>query len=128
MRSNEMTSDESPDDSGRDRRDPPDRPDRDASPEYYVLSEADTDPTRVRKEREKARKLKKSQWWLTRLNAGICHYCQGRFKPSELTMDHIVPIARGGSSSPGNVVPACKPCNRDKKLDTPVDELLRKMK
>lgn len=30
-------------------------------------------------------------------------------------MDHIVPIVRGGKSTKGNVVPACKECNAKKK-------------
>lgn len=42
-------------------------------------------------------------------------------------MDHIVPIARGGTSTKGNVVPACRPCNAGKKLDTPVDDLFRQL-
>lgn len=29
-------------------------------------------------------------------------------------MDHVVPIVRGGLSTKGNVVPACKTCNSDK--------------
>ena len=30
-------------------------------------------------------------------------------------MDHVVPIAQGGRSTPGNIVPACKPCNNQKR-------------
>ena len=30
-------------------------------------------------------------------------------------MDHIVPLVRGGKSTKGNVVPACKECNTKKK-------------
>jgi len=30
-------------------------------------------------------------------------------------MDHVVPVARGGRSARGNVVPACKACNTNKK-------------
>ena len=37
-----------------------------------------------------------------------CAYC-GESGP--LTMDHVVPISRGGRHSIGNVVPACGPCN-----------------
>jgi 5-methylcytosine-specific restriction protein A len=44
-----------------------------------------------------------------------------------LTLDHVVPLARGGKSQPGNVVPACKSCNREKSLDTPVDRLLKEI-
>lgn len=85
------------------------------------------DPKHIAKEREKARKLRKSQWWLTKLNQGICHYCQQKFLPKELTMDHVVPVARGGTSTQGNVVPACKECNNKKKLSTPVEQLLKKL-
>lgn len=93
--------------------------------DYYVLDPEFSDPKRIQQEREKARKLKKTQWWLTLVNRGVCHYCEKKVPPSTLTMDHVVPLARGGTSSKGNIVPACKACNRDKKLDTPVDQILK---
>lgn len=91
---------------------------------YYILEPEATDPARIKREREKARKLRKTNWWQRKVNRGICHYCERKFSPAELTMDHVVPLARGGSSTQGNIVPACKDCNRDKKLDTPVDRAL----
>lgn len=94
---------------------------------YHLLNPTDTDPARVKREREKARKLRKSQWWLTLINRGICHYCGGKFAARELTMDHVIPIARGGESTQSNIVPACRDCNRDKKLDTPVDDAFRQL-
>lgn len=36
-------------------------------------------------------------------------------------MDHIVPLARGGKSTKGNVVPACKDCNTKKKRFLPLE-------
>ena len=30
-------------------------------------------------------------------------------------MDHVVPLIRGGRSTKGNVVPACKECNAKKR-------------
>lgn len=39
----------------------------------------------------------------------------------ELTMDHKIPIARGGRSTRGNVVPSCRACNQRKSFKTPVD-------
>lgn len=96
--------------------------------DYYLLENSNVDPKRLKREREKARKLKKSQWWLNQLNRGICHYCEKKFPPSYLTMDHIVPLARGGESKQGNIVPACKDCNQNKKLDTPVDQILKKIR
>lgn len=98
-----------------------------SSDDYYPLDPELSDPKRIKREREKARKLKKSQWWLNLLNRGICHYCEKKFPRSELTMDHVVPIARGGTSTPGNTVPACRSCNRDKKLETPAERLLKKL-
>jgi len=40
-----------------------------------------------------------------------CQYCGKRFSTSELSLDHVVPLSRGGVSSWENVVCACLPCN-----------------
>ena len=40
-----------------------------------------------------------------------CQYCGRKFSSSELSLDHVVPISRGGKSSWENVVCACLPCN-----------------
>ena len=64
-----------------------------------------------KKERAKAREMRGSQWWKRKLNEGLCHYCEAKFSPSELTMDHKVPIARGGFTTKSNAVTACKECN-----------------
>jgi 5-methylcytosine-specific restriction protein A len=86
--------------------------------------DVDADPAHVRREREKARQLRASAWWQRRIARGICAYCGGKFPPRELTMDHVVPVARGGRSTKGNVVASCKPCNNRKKLLTPAEQLL----
>jgi len=62
----------------------------------------------VKKEREKARKLRKTRWWRRQLQRGICYYCGRKFRPSELTMDHKIPLSRGGTSDRSNIVVACK--------------------
>ncbi len=84
------------------------------------------DPAHVAREREKARALRKSAWWQRRIARGVCAYCGDSFAPRELTMDHVVPVARGGRSVRGNVVAACKDCNNRKKLMTPAEQLLMK--
>ncbi len=84
------------------------------------------DPAHVAREREKARALRKSAWWQRRIARGTCAYCGGQFAPAALTMDHIVPVARGGRSAKGNVVPSCKDCNNKKKLMTPAEQLMMK--
>jgi 5-methylcytosine-specific restriction endonuclease McrA len=40
-----------------------------------------------------------------------CVYCGEHFPPAELTLDHVQPRVRGGDSSEGNLVTACKACN-----------------
>lgn len=94
---------------------------------YFELNPQHTDPARMRREREKARALKKSHWWRTLVSRGVCHYCDGRFLPDQLTMDHVVPLARGGQSTKGNIVSACRSCNEGKKLETPVEEIFRQL-
>ncbi len=85
-------------------------------PYHFHLDEAD-----LKRERRKARALRRSQWWKRKCARGICHYCQRRFPARELTMDHIVPLARGGRSTKGNVAPACKDCNNKKKQLLPME-------
>ncbi len=75
----------------------------------------------IRRERNKARELRKNQWWKNRIATGLCHYCGQRFAPRELTLDHVVPLVRGGRSSKGNCVPACKDCNSKKQHLLPIE-------
>jgi 5-methylcytosine-specific restriction endonuclease McrA len=81
----------------------------------------DMDDTHLRRERAKARDLRASQWWKRRCARGQCHYCRRPVAPRELTMDHIVPISRGGRTTRGNVVPCCKQCNNQKKQLLPME-------
>ncbi len=82
------------------------------------------DPKHIAKEKNKAKKLRKSQWWLNKISVGICHYCKKKFNANELTMDHVVPISRGGLSNKKNIVPCCKKCNSEKKYLTPVEMIM----
>jgi len=79
------------------------------------------DESDLKKEKNKARELRQSQWWKRRCAKGVCGYCNGKIPPGELTMDHIVPISRGGKTTKGNVIPACKECNNKKKQLLPVE-------
>jgi len=69
----------------------------------------------IRRERARARELRSSAWWKRKCAPGLCHYCGKQVGAKALTMDHIVPLGRGGKSTKGNVVPACKDCNNAKK-------------
>ncbi len=86
--------------------------------EHFIL---EVDESDVKREREKSRELRKTRWWQNRIALGRCHYCDGLFSPEELTMDHLVPVSRGGKASRNNVVPACKECNSRKKYLLPIE-------
>lgn len=80
----------------------------------------------VKKQKALARELRKTPWWDQQLSSGLCHYCKGQFAKAELTMDHKIPIIRGGETTKSNTVPACKTCNSDKKYLTDVEYLSAK--
>lgn len=84
---------------------------------FYIA----VDETTQKRQRQKARDLRNSQWWKRRRSQGICHYCKRFFLPRELTMDHLVPVARGGMSVKSNVVPCCKDCNTKKRQLLPLE-------
>ncbi len=82
-------------------------------------------PESIKREKEKAKTLRESVWWQNLLEKGECYYCANTFAKKDLTMDHIVPVSRGGKSTKGNVVVACKPCNSDKKYYTAAELILK---
>ncbi len=88
------------------------------------------DDAHVKREKAKAREMRGSQWWKRKRSAGRCYYCGKTFKPVDLTMDHLIPIVRGGKSAQGNLVPACKNCNTRKKylLPSEWEEYLESLK
>ena len=43
-----------------------------------------------------------------------CQYCGVVLSSSDLTLDHVIPRSRGGSSTWENLVACCHPCNRRK--------------
>jgi 5-methylcytosine-specific restriction enzyme A len=75
----------------------------------------------LRRERQKARELRQTQWWRRKLSRGVCHYCARAFPSAGLTMDHRVPLARGGRSTRSNCVPCCKECNTRKQSLLPLE-------
>jgi 5-methylcytosine-specific restriction protein A len=65
-------------------------------------------------EKAKAREMRTSTYWKQVLGKGICYHCEKKFKAEELTMDHLIPIVRGGKTDKKNCVPSCKECNTKK--------------
>jgi len=81
------------------------------------------DDAEIRRERAIARELRKSRWWQQKTAPGLCYYCRQKVAFHELTMDHLVPLARGGRSTKENLVPSCKSCNNLKKTLLPIEWL-----
>ncbi len=51
------------------------------------------------------------KWWAAQRRS--CHWCRERFEEfRRMTLDHVVPLFRGGSNLEDNLVPACETCNR----------------
>jgi len=78
--------------------------------EYESVSDRE-----IKREKEKARRLRRTHWWDQKVQPGICYYCRRKVGRRNLTMDHVVPLSRGGKSKKGNIVPACKECNTKKR-------------
>ena len=89
--------------------------------------EFSADPAHSKRERAKARELRRTDWWRAQLQKGVCHYCGRTVGAGNLTMDHVVPVARGGKSVRSNCVPCCKDCNNEKKAYTPAEQILNRL-
>ncbi|MBV5316406.1 MAG: HNH endonuclease [Desulfobulbaceae bacterium] len=87
--------------------------------DYYAIDSIDE--TLIRAERQKARELRRSRWWQQKTSTGTCWYCGQQVGFKNLTMDHVIPLARGGRSTKDNLVPCCKECNNKKKGSLPVE-------
>ncbi len=86
----------------------------------YFYSDA-PDELAIRAERERARTLRKTRWWQQKTASGLCYYCGKHVVYKNFTMDHIVPLARGGRSTKDNLVACCKECNTSKKNMLPLE-------
>lgn len=80
-----------------------------AHPEAAVLAQQ---RRRARLAALEVNDLTAEQWEAIKAAAsGRCTYCG---KKRKLTMDHVVPISRGGGHTASNIVAACRSCNSSK--------------
>lgn len=52
-------------------------------------------------------------------DGGRCHLCGGYPTGLDLTLDHVVPLARGGAHTEANLRVACRSCNSRKAASVP---------
>src|SRR3954453_16722289 len=57
-----------------------------------------------------------------------CQYCGTLLPAGELTLDHVMPRSRGGSSTWENLVACCHTCNRKKGNRTPTEASMKLIK
>lgn len=65
---------------------------------------------------------KRIRYEILRRDNNTCRYCHATDSP--LTVDHVVPVALGGSDDPSNLVAACKDCNAGKTSSSPDGHLV----
>ena len=54
-----------------------------------------------------------------------CVYCGTALGIEDATLDHVIPLSRGGGHQPGNLVSACQPCNQMKGALLPTEFFAR---
>jgi 5-methylcytosine-specific restriction endonuclease McrA len=56
---------------------------------------------------------------LIRMNGAHCHWCKQPVTIDTSTVEHVIPLARGGLDNHNNRVLACAPCNNGRGHDMP---------
>lgn len=65
---------------------------------------------------------KRTRYEVLRRDNYTCRYCRSDSNP--LTIDHVTPVALGGSDDPSNLVAACRECNAGKGSSAPDQALV----
>ncbi len=87
-------------------------------------------PDRRTHRRHKVRRPGRERVWqikkkLLEKQGPHCYWCKGfmqsvyKDQTNYMTLDHVIPIDRGGSNGPDNLVLACLKCNNDRANDMP---------
>lgn len=67
---------------------------------------------------------KRTRFEVLKRDNHTCRYCGATAPDATLTVDHVTPIALGGTDDPSNLVAACRDCNAGKSSTTPADGLV----
>ena len=98
-----------------------------AKEQYHLNLEVSRKKGRDRLNRKKRRARRKNAAGISTVESRLarveyhgwkCRYCGCELVPETLTIDHMIPLIRGGTDWPANLVPACKPCNSRKQTKT----------
>ena len=67
---------------------------------------------------------KRLRYEILRRDNHACRYCGATAPDVPLTVDHVVPVALGGSDDAGNLVTACRDCNSGKAASSASDRVV----
>lgn len=67
---------------------------------------------------------KRTRFEVLKRDNHTCRYCGGKAPDVVLTVDHVLPVALGGTDDPTNLVAACKDCNAGKSSTAPDSPLV----
>lgn len=62
---------------------------------------------------------KRTRYEVLKRDNHTCRYCGATAPDVKLTVDHVVPVALGGTDKPDNLVAACQDCNAGKASTSP---------
>ena len=62
---------------------------------------------------------KRLRYEILRRDQHTCRYCGATAPDVKVTIDHVLPVALGGTDTPDNLVTACEPCNSGKTSTAP---------
>lgn len=71
---------------------------------------------------------KRTRFEVLKRDNHTCRYCGGIAPDAILTVDHVTPVALGGSDDPSNLVAACRDCNYGKASTSPDAPLVEDVK
>lgn len=71
---------------------------------------------------------KRTRYEVLRRDNHTCRYCGGAAPDVVLTVDHVTPVALGGTDDPSNLVAACRDCNAGKSSTVPGAPLVEDVK
>ena len=64
---------------------------------------------------------KRTRFEVLRRDSHTCRYCGAKAPDVTLHVDHVTPVALGGTDRPDNLVTSCQPCNSGKSSTSPSD-------
>lgn len=71
---------------------------------------------------------KRTRYEVLKRDNHTCRYCGATAPDAKLTVDHVTPVALGGSDDPSNLVAACRDCNYGKASSNPDASLVTDVK